>query len=674
MILDARARRRLVATALLALGVPVGAAVYVGSRTHALAEHLGAAAGVPARVGNVDADLTGTIRLSDVALGDLLSADAIEASVALDSLLSGQLGADELRVAGPHVQISVERDGDSDLARVIRKLARGRGGGGGGGGNGTKMRRIVVTSGALTAHVAGVGEITAEGVQLLPDETGVRLVTGPVRVSGASGRVAGELALERSAAEITLPHARFGRVLAVAGSGSVSIDGVRAVVLRDVAIGRLAAGGALELRANVDDGGARRALSISISPADLAVSVHADKVPLAPLAALAPKVVDLSSAHATGDLVVRESPQAFELRASGAVDDLRLDHRALGAQPITVSAHASGTLSVTADSISLTDATLGIDAAHLSASGWLRRGAPASGQVELRVEPALCADLMAALPGDLRGPLDGMTMTGTFGGRLRATVDLAAPPGEGVELATELANGCQVSIEPPAADVSALSGTTDQVFADGSRAKVGKEQPGWIGIYRLPWYVPGAFVSAEDARFYDHHGFDPVQIARSLEIDLRDHRLARGGSTISQQLIKNAFLTQRRSLDRKIQEAILTWRLESRLDKKTILERYLNIIELGPHIFGIGAAAHHWFDISPHDLTIRQAAFLAAMTSEPASMSYRVRHAGGLDPETAGRVDVILRAMRINGVIDNAELAAAREQAMHFSASALKRE
>src|SRR4051812_32320732 len=99
------ARRTLVATALLALGVPVTAAVYVGARTHTLADHLGAAAGVPARIGNVDADLTGTIRISDIALGELVSIDQIEASVALDSLLSGQLGADELRVAGPRVQI-----------------------------------------------------------------------------------------------------------------------------------------------------------------------------------------------------------------------------------------------------------------------------------------------------------------------------------------------------------------------------------------------------------------------------------------------------------------------------------------------------------------------------------------------------------------------------------------
>jgi len=129
--------------------------------------------------------------------------------------------------------------------------------------------------------------------------------------------------------------------------------------------------------------------------------------------------------------------------------------------------------------------------------------------------------------------------------------------------------------------------------------RVGKGERGWIALRQMPPWLTGAFVSAEDARFHDHAGFDLTQIARSLEIDLREHRLARGGSTISQQLIKNSFLSQRRSFDRKLQEAILTWRLEARLDKKQILERYLNIIELGPRVFGIGPAARHWFDASP---------------------------------------------------------------------------
>ena len=208
-------------------------------------------------------------------------------------------------------------------------------------------------------------------------------------------------------------------------------------------------------------------------------------------------------------------------------------------------------------------------------------------------------------------------------------------------------------------------------LADGTHARIGKGEPGFATLRSLPAHVRGAFVAAEDGRSWDHGGFDVEQIAHSLEIDWREHRLVRGGSTISQQLVKNAFLTQRRSLDRKLQEAVLTWRLEDRLDKRQILERYLNIIELGPHVFGIEAAAHYWFDIPARELSIRQAAFLAALTSQPTAMSRRVRHAGALDGESEERVGVVLRAMKRDGVIDADEYATAGKAALRFAASAL---
>ena len=118
--------------------------------------------------------------------------------------------------------------------------------------------------------------------------------------------------------------------------------------------------------------------------------------------------------------------------------------------------------------------------------------------------------------------------------------------------------------------------------------------------------------------------------------------------------------------------SVLTWRLEARLDKQQILERYLNVIELGPGVRGIGAAAKHWFDVAPRGLTIKQAAFLAAITSEPTSMSKRVRRRGGLDEVSAERVATILRAMRRDGVISSAEYDAARAQAMNFAPAAIR--
>ncbi len=661
-------QRILITTALVAAGVPVGAALWIEARTSELAEHLGAAAGVAVRIGNVDADLTGAVRLSDVAFGDLLAADAIEASVALDSLLAGQLRADEIRVSGPRVSLSIGADGDSDLSRLVHRLARhGRGSAGTAG----RVRRIVVSSGTLTARIAGIGELTAQGVELVPDADGVRVTTGPVRIAGTARPLGVELAFSRSAAELTLPSMKFRRVLAVGGSGTITA-GARTIALREVAAGRLAPGGALEVRAAIDDAGIARPLSLELSPHDLTVTVRGDRIPLRGLAAIAPRGLGLDDARATGELHLRKIERAIEIIADGSFDGVSLDHRALAAEPIAVTATVGATLLVAPDAITVQRFALDSGAIHTKIGGWLRRSSPASGQVDVELASAPCADLLASLPTQIRGPLDGMVLDGSLGGRARLTIDLAAPIGAGTVLTTELFGACVTVAEPPAADVMALTRATPHVFVDGSRAVIGPGEPGWFDLRQMPTRLHGAFTSAEDGRFWEHDGFDVQQIARSLEIDLRERRLARGGSTISQQLIKNAFLTHRRTLDRKLQEAVLTWRLEARLEKKQILERYLNIIELGPRVFGVGAAAKHWFGTTPRGLTVRQAAFLAALTSEPTSMARRVRRHGGLDPDSAERVATVLRAMRRDGVIGTEEFDLARVAGMGFASSALR--
>ncbi|HEX4420335.1 MAG TPA: transglycosylase domain-containing protein [Kofleriaceae bacterium] len=710
-----RDRRILVATCVCAVGVPAAAAGWLGARTEALAGELGAAAGVPARIGAVDAELTGTVRLSDIELGEpgepgelgsLVRADSIEVSVGLDSLLAGALRADEIRVAGPRVQLEVGADGDSDLARLARRLlarigspvrpadsagpARPAADPGA-----RRLRRIVVSAGTLSAHVAGVGELSAEGVELVPDGSGVRVITGPVRISGHAGPLDAELAFTRSAAELTLPHLRFGRLLAVGGSGTIG-----SARLRGVSVGRLAPGtpgGAIELRAAVDDGGIARPLEIDVQPRAQAIAIRGDRIPLGALAALAPHGVELAAARATGSLAVHRDAARTVIEIDGAIEGAAIDQPVLAPVAVPLAAKISAQLAISPEAITVPRAAIELGAAHWTANGWWRRGQPASGQLELSLAPTGCSDLLAALPAELRGPLDGMVLDGVLGGHVRLAVDLAAPDGDGTALDASISDGCRSEADPPAADVARLARPGDQVFADGSHARIGPGEPGWLAIDRgsgqgsgkasgqgsgqagqasgqVPRYVAGAFVSAEDARFYDHAGFDLTQIAKSLEIDLREHRLARGGSTISQQLVKNAFLSARRSFDRKLQEAILTWRLEARLDKAQILERYLNVIELGPHVFGVTAAAHHWFDAAPRELTVRQAAFLAALTSEPTTMSRRVRRAGGLDADSAARLDVVLRAMRRDGRIDAAQFDAARAAPLHFAPAALTQE
>ena len=112
---------------------------------------------------------------------------------------------------------------------------------------------------------------------------------------------------------------------------------------------------------------------------------------------------------------------------------------------------------------------------------------------------------------------------------------------------------------------------------------------------RISPYVIKAVLIAEDDKFWSHEGFDFEAIQKAMEKDLKARRFKVGGSTISQQLAKNLYLTPSKNVLRKVKEAILTWRIERNLTKKRIIELYLNLVEWGEGIFGIEAAARHYF-------------------------------------------------------------------------------
>ncbi len=139
----------------------------------------------------------------------------------------------------------------------------------------------------------------------------------------------------------------------------------------------------------------------------------------------------------------------------------------------------------------------------------------------------------------------------------------------------------------------------------------------WIPLSRLPHSVGEAVVVAEDGTFYEHGGFDWYEVGQSIERNFEEHRLARGGSTITQQLAKNLFLSTSKDPVRKVKEAILTLLLEHDLSKDRILELYLNNIEWGPGIFGIESAARTYFSKSAADLSPDEAFRLAAVIPSP---------------------------------------------------------
>ncbi len=130
-------------------------------------------------------------------------------------------------------------------------------------------------------------------------------------------------------------------------------------------------------------------------------------------------------------------------------------------------------------------------------------------------------------------------------------------------------------------------------------------------------YVQKAVVVTEDSAFWQHHGFDFQEMQNSFKKNLEKGRFARGGSTITQQLAKNMFLTKDKTLSRKALEAIITVRLEEVLTKREILERYFNVVQFGKDIFGIQQAAHFYFKKNPSDLDVIESAFLVFLLPNP---------------------------------------------------------
>ncbi len=139
----------------------------------------------------------------------------------------------------------------------------------------------------------------------------------------------------------------------------------------------------------------------------------------------------------------------------------------------------------------------------------------------------------------------------------------------------------------------------------------------WADYQKLSANLKRAVVAAEDAKFVDHEGFDWEGIQKALEKNEKKGKVVAGGSTISQQLAKNLFLSGSRSWLRKGQEAAITWMLESTMSKRRILELYLNVAEWGVGVFGAEAAARHYFGVSATQLSAPQAAWLAAILPAP---------------------------------------------------------
>ncbi|MBO9557313.1 MAG: transglycosylase domain-containing protein, partial [Caulobacter sp.] len=196
------------------------------------------------------------------------------------------------------------------------------------------------------------------------------------------------------------------------------------------------------------------------------------------------------------------------------------------------------------------------------------------------------------------------------------------------------------------------------VASDGSPiARRGSYKEAPVEVAKLPAYVPGAFIAIEDRRFYKHMGVDPKAILRAVGANAKAGGVSEGGSTITQQLAKNAFLSNKRTFRRKIQEVLIALYLDARLSKDEILSRYLSSVYFGDGTFGLGAASRHYFDKTPEQLTVGEAAMLAGLVKAPSRWAPTENFEGAKT-----RMKVVLGAMVDTGVITQAQADRAERQ------------
>ena len=266
---------------------------------------------------------------------------------------------------------------------------------------------------------------------------------------------------------------------------------------------------------------------------------------------------------------------------------------------------------------------------------------------------ALPADeLLSSLPLGFAPALEGYDLRGLFSLDFDLALDTRDVATLVFEPSLDIAK-VEVAKHGPKADIPLLGKDRFalRVNTATTRHVIGPQQDNWTPLRRVPKMLQNALISAEDGKFFRHEGFDFRAIRRSLVKNLEERRVVRGGSTITQQLAKNLFLSQRKTVSRKLQEAFLTWQLEEHLSKKRILELYFNMVHWGRDVYGVEAAAKHYFKKTPRQLSLRESIFLVSILPNP--VRFGEQYADGfIQSDRLYKMRAVLRGLYRRGIVN----------------------
>lgn len=345
--------------------------------------------------------------------------------------------------------------------------------------------------------------------------------------------------------------------------------------------------------------------------------------------------------------------------------DARLAHDVVRGVDLDVRARGAFT---GAGEMRLDDFAATLGALHLAGSGDLEQKpdhVAASVRFDLPSTP--CQSLLDSVPTALLPALGGTKMAGTFGARGRFAFDTRAL--DELDLAYDVEDECRVVEVPPTLARERFK----QPFAhriylpDGSTTDqtTGPGTTNWTALGEISPYMQVAVMTTEDGAFSHHRGFNRPAIRASIVSNLKARRFVRGASTITMQVAKNLFLSRDKTVARKLQEVVLTDYLEQTFSKDEIMELYLNVIEFGPAVYGVTAAAEYYFGRSPSDLNLAEGLFLSSLL--PAPLRYGSMRDLPQAPESWMRtLHSLMQIANKRGLVTDAELAEGEGEAITF--------
>jgi hypothetical protein len=570
--------------------------------------------------------------------------------------VSATYDAAEIRAAAEGVQIEGGPTCTLDEVRVALARSEGR----------WTLRELAAHEGVLsvrgneTERRARLGGLVdaLRGRSLGPAEDGA-----PAEERDAQGLLA-RLASDFSA---TLSGVSIAVAPGPAGEGSTTLPvGVRALT---ASVERRGETFVTEGSASPEEGG-RIAWDLEIEPEALLAGgeVELDAISVAVLAPLLPELpFDAPERASVSGALRLERAGPDGVHGSGSLDvrGLGFSHPRLSASPIRgIDLGLRGTAAWAPAT-----RTLGIEEL------FVRAPTPAGGGVEVRLEGSItwqperyacelharlastrCDDAVHAIPADVLGELAAMRLEGRIGGAIDLDVDstdLAA-----TTLRVQVNDACRFVSVPPFAEPARFAAPFHHraVENDGDvfEMDTGPGTLAWTPITSVSPFLIHAVVAHEDASFFRHHGFAPWAIRDALVENLRAGRYVRGASTITMQLVKNAFLHREKTLVRKVQEVLLTWWVETAMTKEQILELYLNVIELGDGVYGIREAARSWFGREPSELSAAESVYLALILPNPPAFSAEHRLESGPPAAFRRRMAGFLRHLGREGRYDEA--------------------